>query len=88
VKVALFGGAGGVGASAAFNLLLDGAGHEVVILDTRPEMTVSHVMDLQQVLEQGATGSVRAGDASDLGDVDVLVICASYAEQVTGSRRR
>jgi malate/lactate dehydrogenase len=86
VKVALFGGAGGVGASSAFNLLLDGAGHDVVIVDTRPEMVVSHVMDLQQVLEQGATGSVRAGDASDLADADVLVVCASYAEQVTGSR--
>jgi len=86
VKVALFGGAGGVGSSAAFNLLLDPAGHEVVIVDNRPEMVVSHVMDFQQVLEQGASGSVRAGDLGDLPDSDVLVLCASMAEGPSDSR--
>jgi malate/lactate dehydrogenase len=86
VKVALFGGAGGVGSSAAFNLLLDPAGHEVVIVDNRSEMVVSHVMDFQQVLEQGASGSVRAGDVDDLRDSDVLVVCASMAEGPSDSR--
>jgi malate dehydrogenase len=86
VKVALFGGAGGVGASAAFNLALGGGGHDVVIVDSRPEMVVSHVMDLQQVLEQGAAGSVREGDERDLRDSDVVVICASFAEGLVDSR--
>jgi malate dehydrogenase len=86
VKVALFGGAGGVGASAAFNLALGGGGHEVVIVDSRPEMVVSHVMDLQQVLEQGASGSVREGDPSDLRDADIVVVCASFAEGLSDSR--
>lgn len=88
MKVALFGGAGGVGASAAFNLLLDPAGHELVIVDSRPEMVVSHVMDFQQVLEQGGSGSVRAGDRGDLCDSDVIVVCASTAEEMTDSRLR
>lgn len=86
MKVALFGGAGGVGSSAAFNLLLDPAGHELVIVDNRPEMVVSHVMDFQQVLEQGASGSVREGDLGDLADSDVLVVCASMAEGPSDSR--
>jgi malate dehydrogenase len=86
VKVALFGGAGGVGASTAFNLLLRGDGHEVVIVDCSSHMTVSHVMDLQQVLEQGASGSARAGDLGDLRDSDVVVICASFAEGLVDSR--
>jgi malate dehydrogenase len=86
VKVVLFGGAGGVGASAAFNLALGAGGHDVVIVDSRPEMVVSHVMDLQQVLEQGASGSVREGDESDLRDADVLVVCASFAEGLSDSR--
>jgi malate dehydrogenase len=86
VKVALFGGAGGVGASTAFNLALGGGGHEVVIVDSRPEMVVSHVMDLQQVLEQGASGSVREGERADLGDSDIVVICASFAEGLVDSR--
>jgi malate dehydrogenase len=77
VKVALFGGAGGVG------------GRPRVTLGGRrggPEMVVSHVMDLQQVLEQGAGGTVREGDESDLRDADVLVICASFAEGLSDSR--
>ncbi len=84
--MALYGGAGGVGASAAFNLALGGGGHEVVIIDSRPEMVVSHVMDLQQVLEQGASGSVREGVESDLRDSDVVVVCASFAEGLVDSR--
>jgi malate dehydrogenase len=84
--VALFGGAGGVGASAAFNLLLGPMAHEVVIVDTRPEMVVSHVMDFQQVLEQGGRGSVREGDVCDLHDSDVIVVCASMAEGASDSR--
>jgi malate dehydrogenase len=86
VKVALFGGAGGVGASAAFNLLLGAGGHEVVIVDSRREMVVSHVMDLQQVLEQGGSGSVRAGVAGDLRDADVVVVCACASEGLSASR--
>jgi malate dehydrogenase len=86
VKVVLFGGAGGVGASTAFNIALGAGGHNVVIVDSRPEMVVSHVMDLQQVLEQGASGSVREGDESDLRDADVLVVCASFAEGPSDSR--
>jgi malate dehydrogenase len=86
VKVALFGGAGGVGASVAFNLLLHDAAHDVVIVDTRPEMVMSHVMDLQQLLEQGARGSVRAGEPGDLRDADVVVVSASMAEGPSDSR--
>ena len=84
--MALFGGAGGVGASAAFNLLLGAAAHELVIVDSRPEMVVSHVMDFQQVLEQGGRGSVREGDPADLRDSDILVVCASMAEGLSDSR--
>ena len=86
MKVALFGGAGGVGASAAFNLLLAPEHHELVIVDTRPEMVVSHVMDLQQVLEQGGSGSVRAGEPGDMRDADVVVITACAPEALTHTR--
>jgi malate dehydrogenase len=75
-----------VGASAAFNLLLGTPGHELVIVDNRPEMVVSHVMDFQQVLEQGGSGSVREGDIGDLRDSDVVIVCASIAEGPTDTR--
>jgi malate/lactate dehydrogenase len=46
VKVAIVGGAGGVGASAAFNLVLMRGGNDIVLLDLQPELVTSHVMDL------------------------------------------
>ncbi len=85
-KVVIVGGAGGVGASVAFNLLRDGRGEEVVLIDTRPEMVVSHVMDLEQVVEQGGRGSVRGGGLEEAADADVLVMAAGAPLNINDSR--
>jgi len=77
VKVTIVGGAGGVGASTAFNLALMRGPHEVAIVDSRPEMVSSHVMDFEQVLELSPGCDLRAGDMSDLGDSDVAVLLSS-----------
>jgi malate dehydrogenase len=86
VNVVIAGGGGGVGASVAFNLLLGPGEYDVVLLDRRPEMVTSHAMDLEQVLEQGATGSIREGDARDLPDADIVVVAASAPLTVNESR--
>jgi malate/lactate dehydrogenase len=86
MKVVIAGGAGGVGSSVAFNLLVMRGRHEVVLVDRRPEMIASHVMDLEQTLEQGASGSVRAGSPADLDDADVVVVTAAAPLTVNTSR--
>jgi malate dehydrogenase len=85
VKVTLVGGAGGVGASAAFNLLLRGA-HDLVLVDRNPAQVESHVLDLAEVLEQRPGGSVRAGDLDDVQDADFVVILAAAPLTVNTSR--
>jgi malate dehydrogenase len=70
----------------AFNLLLSPLEYELVLLDSRHEMVVSHAMDYEQVLEQGATGSVRRGDESDLAGADVLIVTASAPLTINTSR--
>jgi len=77
VKVTLVGGAGGVGASVAFNLVLMRRDDEIVVVDNRPEMVTSHLMDLDQVLELSPGARVRAGDAGDAGDADVVVLLSA-----------
>ena len=77
VKVTIIGGAGGVGASTAFNLVLTGQPHEIVLVDSRPEMITSHVMDLDQVLELSPGCRVRGGDLSDVPDADVVVLLSA-----------
>lgn len=85
VKVTLVGGAGGVGASAAFNLVLRGA-YEIVIVDELPSQVDSHVMDLAEVLEQRPGCSVRAGNIDDLRDADIVVLSAAAPLTVNTSR--
>ena len=85
MKVTLVGGAGGIGSSVAFNLLL-GGGFDVVLVDPRAEMVSSHVMDLEQVLEQGGSGTVRAGGDADVLDADVVVLSAGAPLTVNSSR--
>jgi malate/lactate dehydrogenase len=77
VKVTIVGGAGGVGASTAFNLALMPRAREIVIVDNRPEMVTSHVMDFEQVLELAPASRLRAGDLADVADSDVAVLLSS-----------
>jgi len=83
--VTIIGGGGGVGSSAAFNLLLRG-GCEVVLVDTRPNMVASHVLDLEQTLELGAGRSVRGGDDQDVVDADVVVLAGGAPLVLNTSR--
>ncbi|MGZ4186015.1 MAG: malate dehydrogenase [Solirubrobacteraceae bacterium] len=82
----IVGGGGGVGASVAFNLLIGGGEFEVVMVDRRPEMVRSHVLDLEQVLEQGGRGMVREGGDDDIAQADILVVTASLPLTVNDSR--
>jgi malate/lactate dehydrogenase len=77
VKVTIVGGAGGVGSSTAFNLVLLQGGHEIVLVDRRPEMITSHLMDLEQVLELSPGCTVNEGAAADLPDSDVVVVISA-----------
>src|SRR5262249_30498963 len=85
-KVVIVGGGGGVGASVAFNLLIGGGEFDVVMLDRRPEMVRSHVLDLEQVLEQGVRGTVREGSDNDIAQADILVVTAALPLTVNDSR--
>jgi malate dehydrogenase len=86
VKVAITGGAGGVGSSVAFNLLLAAHPYEVLLFDNRPNMVTSHAMDFEQVLEQGASGSVRAGAEGELATADLVIAAGAAPLTVNTSR--
>jgi malate dehydrogenase len=87
MKVVIIGGGGGVGSSAAFSLLNSPHGHEIVLVDNRPEMVTSHVMDLENVATLGAgQTTVRGGTARDALDADVVVLCAAAPLRLNVSR--
>jgi len=86
MKVVIIGGAGGVGSSAAFNLLLRGEPYDVVLVDLNPNIIASHVMDLEQTLVLGAARSVRGGAEHEVFDSDVVVVSASVPLRLNSSR--
>jgi malate dehydrogenase len=85
-RVAIVGGGGGVGASAAFNLLLRPEPYDVTLVEGRSGMARSHEMDLQQVIAAGATGSVGIVDLDAVAEADVAVIAAAVPLTVNRSR--
>jgi malate dehydrogenase len=87
MKVVLIGGAGGVGSCVAFSLLTSRYAYEVVLVDTRPEMIVSHVMDMENAVALGgADVQVRGGTAEDALDADIVVLCAAVPLRLNTSR--
>jgi malate dehydrogenase len=85
-RIAIVGGGGGVGASLAFNLLLAPAPYDVALVDGRSGMARSHEMDLQQVVAQGASGSVEIVERAAIADADVAVISAAVPLTLNTSR--
>ena len=86
VKVVIVGGAGGVGASAAFNPILLRGDHELVLVDRLESMVTSHTMDLDQVLELSPGCSVRGGDLSEAADAEILVVTAAVPLRANAPR--
>jgi malate dehydrogenase len=87
VKVVIIGGAGGIGSSAAFNLLSAEGTYEIVLVDTRPNMVTSHTMDLENALGLGTTADVvRGGTPEDAIDADVVVLSAAVPLRLNSSR--
>jgi len=86
VRVALLGGAGGVGASVAFNLLAWGAAHEIDVIDRRPNLLRSHVMDLEPVRTLVGRGAVREAGIDAVAAADVVVMAASDPQRITNTR--
>ena len=85
-RIAIVGGGGGVGASLAFNLLLADEPYDVALVDGRSGMARSHEMDLQQVVAQGACGSIEIVELGAIADADVVVISAAVPLTVNRSR--
>ena len=86
VKVAVIGGAGGIGSSVAFSLLRTDHPYEIVVIDNRENMIVSHVMDLQDALSLGGARSVVGGVMADAMDADIVVLSAAVPLKLNTSR--
>lgn len=72
-------GAGMVGATTAYTLMLAKLAKEIILIDIQSDLAVAQALDTQH----GSTGvsdcTVRAGDYSDIRDNDLVIVTAGLA---------
>lgn len=79
-------GAGLVGSTFAYALMINGVVSEIILIDRNAERLEGEVMDLNHGISFVRPTLVRAGDYDDCKDADIIVICAG-ANQKPGETR-
>lgn len=76
-KVAIV-GCGNVGATTAYSLINQGLCEEIVLIDINKEKAYAEALDMQHSMYfMNRNISIKAGDYSDCGDANIVVITAS-----------
>lgn len=85
-KIAIV-GTGMVGMTYAYAMLNQNGCDEMVLIDINKEKTIGEAMDLNHGLPFAPSAmKIYAGDYSDCGDADIVVICAGVAQKPGESR--
>ena len=84
-KVAII-GAGGVGATTGYALMVQGIASEIVLIDINKEKAEGEAMDLMHGASFVPPVEVYAGDYSDCEDADVVIITAGAKQEPDETR--
>jgi len=84
-KVAII-GAGFVGTTFAYSLLIHGLVSQIVIIDINKERAEGEVMDLNHGLSFAYPVKIWSGDYSDCKDADIVVIAVDKGQKIEQSR--
>lgn len=79
-KIAVI-GAGGVGATTAYALMVQGVGSEIVLIDVNKDKAEGEAMDLRHGASFVNPVDIYAGDYKDLADAKLIVITAGAAQK-------
>lgn len=74
-------GAGLVGSTAAYAMLMKGVGREIVLVDAHPERSRAEADDLFHAVPFAHPLEIIAGDYPDLRDTGVVVVAAGVAQR-------
>jgi len=84
-KVAVV-GAGSVGASFAYSLMIHGLVSEISLIDVNAEKAMGEAMDLEHGLPFVQPARIKAGDYGECADADIVVVAAGAAQKPGESR--
>lgn len=74
-------GAGMVGSTTAFTLLLRGRATEIVLIDYNKEKAYGDALDMNHAMPFIGKTTVRAGDYEDCAGADIIIIAAGAAQK-------
>ena len=80
MKLAVIGGAGGLGATTAFCCGYKHLVDEIKLIDIKENMVKSHAMDMGQAFLPFGKTKVSAADYPDISDCEIILCCASMPE--------
>ncbi len=79
-KIAII-GAGAVGATTAYTLMLKNLAAEIMLIDVNEAKEEGEVMDIDDILSYVETGSIKGGDFTDAANADIIVLTAGAAQK-------
>ncbi|HVP16659.1 MAG TPA: L-lactate dehydrogenase [candidate division Zixibacteria bacterium] len=79
-------GAGSVGTTFAYSLLIRGLVSQIAIIDVNRDRAEGEVMDLNHGMPFAQPVRIWAGDYSDCGDADIVVISVDKGQKIEQSR--
>ncbi|WP_145175136.1 L-lactate dehydrogenase [Rubripirellula lacrimiformis] len=74
-------GCGFVGSTAAYALVMQGIGREIVLVDQQKERAIAEANDITHAVPFSHPLTVRAGDYADLADSRVVIIAAGVGQK-------
>jgi L-lactate dehydrogenase len=79
-------GAGMVGATSAYAILIEDIAQEILLIDTHTELAEAQVLDLEDAASFSQGTGIINGNYSDLKDGDIVVVTAGAAQKEGQSR--
>lgn len=79
-KIAVI-GAGAVGATTAYTLMLKNLAAEIMLVDVNEAKEEGEVMDMDDILSYIETGSIRTANFKEVADADIIVLTAGAAQK-------
>ena len=79
-------GAGQVGSTAAYAMIMRGVGAEIVLVDRKTDLAVAQAHDILDATPWAYPVRVRAGEAADLDGAGIVVLAAGAAQKPGESR--
>ncbi|MFA6397847.1 MAG: L-lactate dehydrogenase [Candidatus Paceibacterota bacterium] len=84
-KIAII-GAGAVGSTIAYTLLLKNLASKIILIDINEKKEEGEVMDLDDILPLIESGKILGGDFKDASDADIIILTAGLAQKADESR--